>query len=129
MREGDYTRDKDNDDQDEGEVKIGKVAGGLDYVCDDAENGTYPEHDGEPVCDLFQESYPGWGFLLLGEFVVALLCVTTHCCLGTHAVLQTGPEAVHQLLKRDLMLVHVLDLPRLLLRLPLLQFLLILWLL
>lgn len=101
----------------------------MDDVGDDAKNGTYPEHNGEPVCDLLQESYPGWSFLLLGQLVVALLCVAAHSCLGAHAVLQTSPEAVHQFLQRDLVLIHALDLPRLLLRLPLLQLLLILRLL
>lgn len=129
LREGDDAGDEDDDDQHEREVEVGQVAGGLDDVGDDAEDGAHPEHNGEPVCDLLQESYPGWRFLLLGELVVTLLCVAAHCCLGAHAVLQTSPEAVHQLLQRDLVLIHALDLPRLLLRLPLLKLLLIFWLL
>lgn len=121
LAEGDDSGDEDDDDEHEGEIEIGEVAEGLHDVCDDAEDGADPQHDGEPVCDLLQETDPPRGLLLLRQLVVTLFRVTLYRCLRPHAGLQTGPEAVDQFLHGDLVLIHALDLSSLLVGLAFLE--------
>ena len=73
LGEGDDTGDEDDDDEDEAEDQIGQVAVGLDDKGDDAENGSHPEHDCEPVGQFLQETDPGRSLLLLRQLVISLL--------------------------------------------------------
>lgn len=66
----------------------------MDDVGDDAEDGAYPEHDGEPVGQFLQESYPGGSLLLLWEFVVAFLKVASEGGLSSESGFQVDAESI-----------------------------------
>lgn len=112
-----------HDHQDEGEIEVGQIAGRLDDVDDDAEDGTDPEHDCEPVCDLLHEAEPGGFFFLFGKLVVAFFDVSLDGLLGAQTGFQVSAEPVAQFFKGNSVLVHLLDLRCLVIGLLLLGFL------
>ena len=125
LQKSDDPRDEDDDDQHEGEIEVGQVAFGLNDVGDDAEDGADPQQDGEPVGDFLEEADPTWRFLLFGELVVSFLLVPPLCAFSGHARFDVSPEPREQLLQRDFVFVHALDLVRFAIHLPFLQCLLI----
>jgi hypothetical protein len=68
----------DDSDEYEAQDEVGKVALSLNNICDDAEDGSYPQHDGEPICDFLEETNPSWSFFLLWKFVISFLKISLY---------------------------------------------------
>jgi len=79
--ESDRTSQEHNENNDNGEIVIGRIRG-IDTESEPAEALPCPHHECETICDLMEEFYPSGSTFFLREFIQTILMEVEVCLLS-----------------------------------------------